>query len=75
MKKAYIIPEIEIIETLQEQSLLVASDPSSRAVEGGATTGDGVPTDISETGDTPDPFGGHGQDGNSTRAPGFFGDF
>ena len=72
MKKAYIIPEIEIIETLQEQSLLIGST-SSRSDEGDPTN-NGLPKDIGETVDTPDPFGNHGQDGSSTRAPGFFGD-
>lgn len=72
MKKTYIIPEIEIIETLQEQSLLIGST-SSRSDEGDPTN-NGLPSDIGNTTDTEDPFGGHGQDGGTTRAPGFFGD-
>lgn len=73
MKKAYIIPEIEIIETLQEQSLLIGST-NNRQVEGDPTTNN-LPSGTGNTTDTEDPFGDHGQDGNSTRAPGFFGDF
>lgn len=72
MKKRYLKPETKVYEAVQEQHLLAGS-VEGRGVEGGPTSA-GVPTGVGETGNTPDPFGEQGQDGNSNRAPGFFGD-
>lgn len=70
MKKKYVKPLIEVFGVEHDQHILTGS---SRTVEGGITS-EGVPTGVGETTDTPDPFGNQGQDGNSNRAPGFFGD-
>ena len=79
MKKAYIIPEIEIIETLQEQSLLTASLPDTSHGATGDPTSEtgGISNDIPGTGTVNDPYGGHGSGsgGGGNRAPGFFGGF
>jgi len=73
MKKIYQIPETYIFEKMVVASPLAASgepDVSNRQAEGTPTTQDGgsLPKGVGETGDNPDPFGGHGQDGNTTRA-------
>lgn len=77
MKKTYQIPETYIFEKMVVASLLAASlveDDSTRKAEGDPT-GNGLPSGIVETEDIPDPFGGKGQDGNTTRANQWTGDW
>lgn len=69
MKKIYLKPETEVFEVTHEQYLL-----------SGSTEGRGIENleelsgNVEGTEDNPNPFGGNGQDGDGTRAPGFFGD-
>lgn len=68
MRKTYIAPETYIFRTCVVASPLAAStDPSNRNVEGNPTQ-NGLPSGVGETSETTDPFGDHGQDGNSNRA-------
>ena len=69
MKKTYQAPETMLCVVIKEQAILTGSE-SSRAAEGTPTTQNGgsLPKGVGETENNPDPFGGHGQDGNTTRA-------
>ena len=67
MKKTYQLPETILVLTAQEQPMLAASDPEARNITGGPTS-DKLPSGVDETVNNPNPFGGHGQDGNTTRA-------
>lgn len=70
MKKIYLKPETEVFEVTHEQYLLSGSTEGRSTENLGDLSGN-----VGGTEDTPDPFGGKGQDGGTTRAPGFFGDF
>lgn len=70
MKKIYLRPEAEVFEVTHEQYLLSGSTEGRGTENLGDLSGN-----VDGTEDNPDPFGGNGQDGGTTRAPGFFGDF
>ena len=72
MKRIYQIPEITLLEVVDELSLMAGSvdDTITKRQDEGAPTKDGFPTGIGTTSETPDPFGNHGQNGNTTRAKG-----
>ena len=69
MKRIYQAPETITISVRNRVSLMGVSteEPTARQAEG-TPTSNGLPTNIRETYNTPDPFAGHGQDGNSTRS-------
>ena len=68
MKKNYIIPQIEVLLMCQQDYILTGS-PEGKQIEGGPTGNNGIPGDVGNTSDTPDPWTNGGN-----RAPGFFGD-
>ena len=69
MKKKYFTPETLVFSVVNELSILTSSDVTTiREDNGGPHDDEGFPTDIGNTSTTPDPYGGHGQDGNTTRS-------
>jgi hypothetical protein len=73
MKMIYIKPET-YISAIEHQCQLMSSSSvdTNRVATGdpyGNPTTDGLPTDIVNVdGDNTDPYGGHGQDGNTNRS-------
>lgn len=79
MRKTYRSPSTYLLASSAEIPILAASDPNTRSLSGGPTQNEnGLPTGVGETTETPDPFTDNegkpkGQDGNSNRSKGFFG--
>lgn len=67
MNKKYITPATFVTEVFEEKQLLAHSDVLTTRHDSGDPTKDGLPTDIYNVSDTPDPYGNRGQDGNTNR--------
>lgn len=70
MRRIYKKPEIILVEAQNQFSLMATSitpEGTIRKDEGDPTTS-GLPTNVEESGSEGDPYGEHGQDGNTTRS-------
>ena len=65
MKKQYQAPITRTVKLLHQGHLMTGS-PTRNIL--GDPTSNGLPTGVGSTSDVADPFGGNGQDGNSTRS-------
>ena len=68
MRRKYQTPETIVTEVYQEHFLMASDATTQRKDDGSPTKDDTFPTDIGTTSETPDPFGGNGQNGNTTRS-------